>query len=1153
MKMLPLSRRLTAALLCSTSLCAASAAMAQSIPLNIIQEEFQLTPTSPIGYEYRLGIDVGINGGTPEEYLFDTGSDSFNIDIGNSATGPAWFPVNNVGNTPVADLTPYMYGNGTYGYLLYQTTVSSVQFYNSQTNSQVYSFSGGSTGIPVNAAPYYIGTDAGSGPGLNGDQPGILINNPTLTSYGYTTEPYYQDLTWQQAIDAGQPPEEGNFFGTFGAGDFVYPGDTGGVPAMMSSSGYIVEANGQADNMPGGCGPACMIVGLTPSLRAQFFSVNHWFAGSQGTFAISGAHSSQEFDTLFTYTLSNGSTSASTTLATLIDSGTPTIVLTANDIYTAAEIDGMINANADSNQNPNANSVGDVFGGLTLTAQGAGTGTQPYTVTTSGDYSGDASNSVTIDPVPTVPAGQTANAIEGISFFFNNAVMFDLENEATGYTPFYVTNALITTPITVTADMGPVGFANVISGTGDFSVGTGGITYLTAANTYSGATNIAQNAWLGVGGPGSIGNSSSVNDNGVFDIINANSAQVVQSLAGSGEVILGGNTLTLVNASGTFSGVIKNFYSRSEVNGNQPYPVTFGDETSGTYGGLIIANGVETLSGNNIYSGETGISQYGGLILTGMLVNSNVANAGYFLNNGIVGGATVSTGNLTGSGYFNNGLQVEAGTVAPSTSPTQPATMSVGNELILGSKANYEVITSGTQSSDIAVTGTAQINNATLTADADADTQVPQLGQSYTVLTATQGISGQFGTLSSNLSGPYATFPFLTTGLSYTPDTVTLGIIRSSTPFAAAAQTPDELATAGALDQVSPYLSVTMPITELNFQEAAGALRGLSGEVNATAETALIQDADVLRSGIINRLRMTEAAPGASATGIQAAPLGKASSHDRTIWMDGYGTWGNNSANADLNGMTNHNAGFMVGVDQRFGPFWHVGGMFAYGQSNFSLKGYPATGRSNNATIGGYAGRSWGKINLRLGATYTWNALTTGRSVLYPGFHDHLNGKSTDGTTQGFADVGYRVERRHLAAEPFVDFAYVNQSMSSFDENGGAASLHISDDDAGIAYTSAGIRLATAFVYRGVKLVPEASIAYRHAFGTLTPKAQESFLFGSPIFTVEGIPLARDEAVVSAGMSTAINRRVSVSLSYAGQYGNHFTQSGAEGAIKVSF
>lgn len=1147
MRFLPLSRRMTAALLCSTSLCAASAAMAQSIPLDIIPEEFQLTNNGPIGYEYRLGIDVGVNGGTPEEYLFDTGSDSFNIDIGNNPTAPSWFPLN-VGTTPVADLTPYMYGNGTYGYLLYQTNVSSVQFYSSTSGNQVYNFSS-SAGIPVAAAPYYVGTIAG----LNGDSPGILINNPALTADGFSNQPYYQDATWQQAIDAGTPPEEGNFFGTFGAGDFVYPGDTGGVPAMMSSTGYIVEANGQSPNMPGGCGAACMIVGLNASLRAQFFSIVPWYAGAQGTFAVSGAHASQEFDTLFTYTLSNGASAASATLATLLDSGTPTIVLTDSGIYQTAIDLGMVNATADSNQNPNANSVGDVFGGLTLTAQGANGGTLPSTVTTAGDFSGNASTSVTVDPTP---QGQQSYAINGISFYFQNAVMYDLQNEATGYTPFYVTNAELSGPVNVTADLGPVGFANVISGKDGLTIGAGGIAYLTAANTYTGATNIAATGWLGIGGPGSIRQSSGVADNGILDIINATAAQTLQSLSGSGEVILGANTLTLTNASGTFSGTIKNFYTHGELKGNTPYPVTYGSDASGSYGGLIIANGEETLSGTNTYSGTTGIGQYGGLVLNGALTNSNVANAGYFLNNGVVDGATASTGTVLGDGFFVNGLNIGSGIVSPSTTTGQPTTMTVGNQLILGKGANYIVATSGTQSSQINVTGTAQINNATLTADVGPNTQAPVLGQSYTVLTATNGVSGQFGTLNSNLSGPYALFPFLTTGLSYSPDAVTLGIIRSSTTFASAGQTSNEVATGSALDQVSPFLPVTMSMTQLTLQAASGALKGLSGEINATAQTALLQNADALRNAMVDRLRMTQAAPGADAAGIQAVPYanGTGSNPGRTIWMQAYGTWGNNNASSNASGMTNQNTGVIVGVDQPVRSNWHVGGLFASGQSNFSLKDYPASGRSNNVSLGGYAGRSWGRLDLRLGASYTWSMLTTGRSVVYPGFHDHLNGKSTNGTTQGFVDLGYQLKTsHHFAAEPFVDFAYVNQSMNSFDETGGAAALHVYNDDAGIAYTSAGLHLAKAVTYRGVTVVPEATVAYQHSFGTVTPTMHQSFLFGSPIFTAAGIPLTRDAAVVNAGFSTAINRRVNVSLSYNGQYGSNFTQSGVDGEIRVSF
>lgn len=45
-------------------------ASATDIPLDFIQE--QNGGNSP---SYRLGINVGLNGGTPQEYLFDTGSD----------------------------------------------------------------------------------------------------------------------------------------------------------------------------------------------------------------------------------------------------------------------------------------------------------------------------------------------------------------------------------------------------------------------------------------------------------------------------------------------------------------------------------------------------------------------------------------------------------------------------------------------------------------------------------------------------------------------------------------------------------------------------------------------------------------------------------------------------------------------------------------------------------------------------------------------------------------------------------------------------------------------------------------------------------------------------------------------------------------------
>src|SRR5690348_9561873 len=311
-----------------------------SIPLDLIQENY-----GGGQYGYRLGINVGVNGATPVEYLFDTGSDSFNIDVGagNNGHAPAWFP-----NQPgVAQSAPYayLYGNGTYGYWQTSTTVASLQFYNSTTGAQAASYAT-AQGLPVATAVDWMVTPQSAG----GDTLG-----PAVTTQGGVT--LYQDLTWQQNLDQGNPPEEGLFYGTFGAGDFG-----NGVPGMLTGSGYIVEANGTG-KAPGACAQACLIMGLTPALRAQFLSVVPWLPtqGQTSPFPLSGAPSAYQFDTAFLYTLTSGGKSVSAPMMTLFDTGTPNIMLIDNGdlgLANAEQAAGNINAN------------GNLVPGVTLTATG---------------------------------------------------------------------------------------------------------------------------------------------------------------------------------------------------------------------------------------------------------------------------------------------------------------------------------------------------------------------------------------------------------------------------------------------------------------------------------------------------------------------------------------------------------------------------------------------------------------------------------------------------------------------------------------------------------------------------------------------------------------------------------------------------------------
>jgi subtilase-type serine protease len=454
-------------------------------------------------FDDRVGITVGVNGGAAKEYLFDTGSDLFNIAIGNGPS-PAWFP-NYSGPKNQNSLATYMYGDGTYGYLYGPTTVSTIQFYaSSQSQAPVNNgsfgpYAGGT--LPVGAVVYDIATAASLQE--RGLQQGVVITNP-----GVTPNTFYQNLTWQNKLSAGTAPEEGKLYGTFGAGDWG-----ASILGRLTSTGYVVEANG-TDTTPGGCGVACLVIGLTPELRAQFFSVVSW-SSTKSPFPMSGAPASDHYGVMFNYVLGSGTNTSSSKLATLLDTGYPGNELRSTAVFNAQSGFGNLTTITGTGGNY-------VVAGLTFNMSGDSSSAQTVAATTSG-VSLKNGEVVSPDFLNTVQVKNDAanEAIAGLSFYTTNAVMYDLQNTAIGYTPFYVTVASFTNGLTVSRDMGPLGVAGVISGQNGVAINPNGIAYLTAANTYTGATMVAQAGWLGVGGPGSIAASSNVAVDGTLDLFHS--------------------------------------------------------------------------------------------------------------------------------------------------------------------------------------------------------------------------------------------------------------------------------------------------------------------------------------------------------------------------------------------------------------------------------------------------------------------------------------------------------------------------------------------------------------------------------------------------------------------------------------------------------
>ncbi|QKK19024.1 autotransporter outer membrane beta-barrel domain-containing protein [Rhizobium indicum] len=175
--------------------------------------------------------------------------------------------------------------------------------------------------------------------------------------------------------------------------------------------------------------------------------------------------------------------------------------------------------------------------------------------------------------------------------------------------------------------------ASGFTGVGGLTVTGGGVFSLLANSIYSGETQIDFGSSLALSGAGAIANSSRVVADGALDVSGA-AAPTIQSLAGSGLVQLGAQTLTIANANDTFAGVI-----------------------AGT-GGLTVASGRQTLSGVNTYTGATTVS--GGRLA----VNGSITSPVTTLGAGILGGTGTIFGDVTNAGVVAPGNSIGTLTIS---------------------------------------------------------------------------------------------------------------------------------------------------------------------------------------------------------------------------------------------------------------------------------------------------------------------------------------------------------------------------------------------------------------------------------------------------------------------------------------------------------
>jgi outer membrane autotransporter protein len=254
-----------------------------------------------------------------------------------------------------------------------------------------------------------------------------------------------------------------------------------------------------------------------------------------------------------------------------------------------------------------------------------------------------------------------------------------------------------------------------------------------------------------------------------------------------------------------------------------------------------------------------------------------------------------------------------------------------------------------------------------------------------------------------------------------------------------------------------------------------------------------------------------------------------------TAWTNVFGAWGNLDADGNAAEAKRSLGGFVTGLDGRVGN-WRFGAAAGHTRSDVNVAARMSTADVESFHLAGYAVGTFGPLSLRGGGAIAWHDFDTRRTAAFPGFIDNLRAQYGGHTAQVFGEVGYALALGRFAVEPFAGLAAVWVNTDPFAETGGAAALAGARERHDVVYSTLGVRAATVIpLSAGTALIPRVTLAWQHAFDDLTPPTAMRFLATGAPFTVAGLPIAQDSALVEAGLDVAIGRDLTFGVSYVGQ------------------
>jgi outer membrane autotransporter protein len=493
-------------------------------------------------------------------------------------------------------------------------------------------------------------------------------------------------------------------------------------------------------------------------------------------------------------------------------------------------------------------------------------------------------------------------------------------------------------------------------------------------------------------------------------------------------------------------------------------------------------------------------------------------------------GTGTLTGNVTNSGTISPGASV--------------GTLNIIGDVTMATGSTLEIEVNPTTADLLNITGSFTINpGVTLLLAPEGD--FPTAQPTYTIVSATTGVSGTFGTITSTL-------PAFGFSVVYNPTTIQL--VLSSLSFSNVVSGGNAGVVAATLDALAPTAtgdleSVIMDLRMLNAAQMTDAMNQLQPAVFNGWELVQQSNADSVLQETSRHLQTYSLSR--CARDAEECRQG----HPWNVWIAPIGVFDHQQAIEGVHGYHADTGGAVAGVDYALSRRLFLGGAAACTYSDIHSGGSFAKGsiRSGYALL--YGGGYHRFFFLNAAVMGARNDSSGRRHIEFPGVNRKARHSNWGSTLAAHCDAGLFGDFGQLELRPYgsVDYIYVHND--AFKEHGAnSLNLKVHASQADMLRYEGGLNLAYCLALKALKLTPTVHIGWVREHRLKGAHQRAQFIGTEPVFQVTGLHPDRTLFAPGAGVvSRFANDCFTFSLQWNGEFNGDASMQSASIELSGSF